>query len=64
MEIGLTASTWPDIEPELRTFLGKLVEGWKRKALRQRREGLKAYTSDEADRSLGLRPTSGQPNAA
>ena len=23
-----------------------------------------AYTSDEADRSLGLRPTSGQPNAA
>ena len=27
VEIGLTASTWPDIEPELRTFLGKLVEG-------------------------------------
>ena len=23
-----------------------------------------AYTSDEADRSLGLRPTAGQPNAA
>ena len=23
-----------------------------------------AYTSDEADRSLGLHPTSGQPNAA
>ena len=35
VEIGLTASTWPDIEPELRTFLGKLVEGWKRKADRE-----------------------------
>ena len=55
---------------QLRAKIGELV-GWMDFYNRCRphsslngRTPEEAYTSDEADRSLGLRPTSGQPNAA
>ena len=34
-EVGITESTWPDMVPELQSFLAKLVEGWKQKADRE-----------------------------